>query len=110
MGFDMGAIQHNLFGWLGRRRDRLEYLLPNSALAPAGETIVDRLGGAVFLWAVDPAAAHFEHVHDPAQNPPIILTPRPRLNLGQMRFDLRPLLIVKPKQMRGHRLVPKSVD
>jgi hypothetical protein len=70
MGFDMGAIQHNLFGWLGRRRDRLEYLLPNSGLAPAGETIVDRLGGAVFLWAVDPAAPHFEHVHDPAQNPP----------------------------------------
>jgi hypothetical protein len=84
MGFDMGAIQHNLFGWLGRRRDRLEYLLPNSGLAPAGETIVDRLGGAVFLWAVDPAAPHFEHVHDPAQNP--------AKNLGFKLLSLSPSL------------------
>ena len=82
MGFDMGAIQRNLFGRLGGRCDRLEYLLPNSALAPARETIVDRLGGSVFPRAVDPAAADFEHVHDPAQNPPIILTPRARLDLG----------------------------
>jgi hypothetical protein len=27
-----------------------------------------------------------------------------------MRLDLRPLLIVEPKQMRVHRLAPESVD
>jgi hypothetical protein len=65
MGFDMAAIQRNLFWWLGRRRDCLEYLPPKSMLTPAGEAIADRLGGSVFFRAVDPATADFEHVHDP---------------------------------------------
>jgi len=56
-----------------------------------------RSGSSVFQI---PATADFEHVHDPAQNSPIILAPRPRLDIGQMRLDLRPLVIVKPKQMR----------
>jgi len=63
-----------------------------------------------FLRAIDPATADFEHVHDPAQNSPIILALRPRLDLGQMRLDLRPLVIVKPKQMRVHRLASESID
>jgi hypothetical protein len=43
----MAAIQRGLFRRLGRRRNRLEYLLPDAPLAPAGKAIVDRLVGTV---------------------------------------------------------------
>jgi hypothetical protein len=54
--------------------------------------------------------ARIQHMHNPAQNQPIVITARPRLVSRQMRCDLRPLLIVEPKQMRFHRLAPISVD
>jgi hypothetical protein len=41
----MAAIQRGLFRRLGRRRNHLEYLLPDASLAPAGKAIVDRLVG-----------------------------------------------------------------
>ena len=53
----MAAIQRGLFRRLGRRRNRREYLLPDSPLAPAGKAIVDGLARAVRLRAVPPAAA-----------------------------------------------------
>ena len=55
MNLDMAAIQRGLFRRLGRRRNRLEYLLPDAPLAPAGKAIVDRLVGTVPLRAVGPS-------------------------------------------------------
>ena len=75
----MTAIQGGLLRRLGRSSDGLEYLLPNASLAPAGETVIDRLVRAILFWAILPAAADLEHVHNAAQNPPIILTLRPGL-------------------------------
>jgi hypothetical protein len=128
----MAAIQRRLFRWFGRRCDGLEDLLPNAPLAPAGETIVDRLVRAIFPRAIHPTTAglarqlrflsslraetklevcaRLQHMHDPTQNQPIVIPARSRLVSRQMRRDLRPLLIVEPKQMRFHRLAPISVD
>lgn len=95
----MAAIQRGLFRRLARRRNRFEYLLPDAPLAPACKAIVDRLVRAIIPRAVDPAAADFQHVHDPAQNQPVVFAARPRLVCRQMRLYLRPLLIAEPKQM-----------
>src|SRR5579875_2243650 len=93
VSFDAACIQRDSFRRLGRRGNRLEYLLPDTPLAPAGKAIVDRLVGAIFLRAVDPAAAGFQH----------------RLVCRQPRFDLRPLFIAEPKHMCIHPLAPESV-
>ena len=69
----MAAIQRRLFRWFGRRCDGLEDLLPNAPLAPAGETIVDRLVRAIFPRAIHPTTADLQHMHDPTQNQPIVI-------------------------------------
>lgn len=98
----MSAVQRDLPGRFGRRGRRGENGLPNAALAPAREAIVDGLVGAIFQRAVFPAAAHLLHVHDPAQNPTIVMALGTRLVGRQMRLDLRPLLVVEPEQIRAH--------
>src|SRR5271163_1082738 len=104
----MGAVQgHRLWG-LGGRCGRLEYFLPDAAIAPPGEAVVDRFRGAVFAWAINPAAADLQNVHDPAENASIVVTSRSRLVRRQMRLDLRPPLVREPEQMRFHRLAPQS--
>ncbi len=79
MNFHMTTIQGGLLRWLRRRSDRLKYLLPDAALAPAGETVVDGLVRAIVFRTILPTAADLEHVHDAAQNAAIIFTLRPRL-------------------------------
>jgi hypothetical protein len=106
----MAAVQRDSPGRFGGRGDRSENGLPNAALAPACEAIVDGLVRTIFLRAVFPATAHLLHMHDSAQDTPIILSRRPRLVGRQMRLNLRPLLIAEPKQIRAHRLGSKSVD
>jgi len=101
---DMGTVQGDLARWLGGCCHRLEYLLPDAAIAPSGEAIVDGLRGAVFPWAIDPTAADLQDMHDPAQDAPVILALRPGLVRRQVRHDLRPLIVGEPKQMRIHRL------
>jgi Fibronectin type III-like domain len=106
----MAGVQRHLFRWVSRSGDTFENLLPNAPLAPSCEPVVDGLVRAVFLRAILPAAADFQNMHDPAQYASIILALGTRLVRRQMRNDLRPLLIVEPKQIRIHRLGPMSVD
>src|SRR5215831_16446715 len=108
--FDMRAIQCPLLGRLRGISCRLIYSLPNSSCAPSVESIVDRLVRAVFRWAVNPPTSALEHMHDPAQNAPIILALRAALIGWQMWLNLRPLLIIEPKQVRSHWLAPDSLD
>jgi hypothetical protein len=49
-------------------------------------------------------------MHDPAQNASIILALRAGLPGRQKRLNLRPLLVIEPKQVRPHELAPDSVD
>lgn len=60
--------------------------------------------GTYFLLFEKGAKRRSSALHDPAQNQPVVFAARPRLVCRQMRRDLRPLLIVEPKQMRFHRL------
>jgi len=73
MDFDMTAIERDLPRRVRRRRDSGEYALPNSSFTPTREAIVDRLVRAILARAILPAAAHLLHMHNAAQDAPIIL-------------------------------------
>src|ERR1700694_5495847 len=99
----MAAVQRHLSGRVSGCCDSGEYGLPNSPLAPAREAIVDRLVRPILKRAVLPTASHLLHMHDPTQNPSIIMALGTTLVGRQMRFHFRPLLIVEPKQISAHR-------
>jgi hypothetical protein len=45
--------------------------------------------------------ARLQHMHDLAQNQPMVFAFRPWLVYRQMRLDIRPLLVVEPKKCEG---------
>jgi hypothetical protein len=106
----MAAVQRDLAGSFRRRCDRGEDGLPHAPLAPAREAIVDRFVRPIFRRTILPAASDLLNVHDPAQNPPIIVTCGAALIGRQMRRDLRPLLVAEPKQIGVHGLASRAVD
>ena len=106
----MTAVERHLPGHLRVPSDRGENLLPLACLAPAREPVVNRLVRPVFAGAILPRTANTQHMHDAAQNPPVVFSIRTRLVGRQMGNDLRPLLVIEPKEVRAHRLVPESVD
>lgn len=110
MGFDMSAVQRDLLRRFWRFSHGFVYRLPNSPPAPAVEPVVDRLVRAVFRRTVHPPASGLQHMHDPAQDAPIIVARRSGLLGWQKRLNLRPLLIIEPEQVRTHELAPDSVD
>ena len=99
----MTAIERDLPRRVGRRRDSGEYVLPNPSLAPTREAIVDRLVRTVLARAIFPTASHLLHMHDAAQDAPVILAFGTGLIGWQMRHHFRPLLVVEPKQIGAHR-------
>jgi hypothetical protein len=49
VGFHMAGVQRRLFRRISRSGDAFENLLPNAALAPTGEPVIDGLVRTVFL-------------------------------------------------------------
>jgi hypothetical protein len=96
----MAAVNRDLMR-RRRRSDRhcLKYLLPDASLAPAGKAIVDRLVRTVISGTIPPSTPHLHHVHNPAQNAPIIVAFWTALICRQVRLDLRPLLVTEPEQL-----------
>ena len=105
----MTAVESDLLRCVTLAGDRRQEVLPDASLAPACETVVDRLVRPVLTRAVFPATTTALHMHYAAQNPPIIFSLGPRLVDWQMRLDPRPLLIIEPKQARVHWLVSESL-
>ena len=105
----MAAIERHLPRSIGMAGDRSKYHLPDATLAPASKAIVDCFVWTVFARTIFPAAANPLHVHDAAQYAPIILSFGARLVGWQMRLDLRPLLVAKPKQARIHGWPPNRL-
>src|SRR5271165_5642554 len=82
-------------------------LCPNSLRTPAVEAIVDRLGRPIFRRTIDPSTSALEHMHDPAQNAPIVLRLHATAIAWNKRLNPRPLPVAKPKQVRPHLLAPR---
>jgi hypothetical protein len=110
MRLDMRAVEGHPFRLLNRFGCRFEDALPNSLRTPAVEAIVDGLGWPIFRRTVDPSTSGLEHFHDAAQNAPIVLRLHATAIGGNKRFNLHPLRVAKPKQVRSHPLAPESVD
>ena len=102
----MRAVESHSFRRFSRFGRRLEDALPNSLRTPAVEAIVDRLGRPIFRRTIDPSTSALEHMHDPAQNAPIVLRLHATAIAWNKRLNPRPLPVAKPKQVRPHLLAP----
>jgi hypothetical protein len=107
MRFDMRAVEGHSFRPLSGFGCSLEDALPNSLRTPAVEAIVDGLGRPIFRRTIDPPTSGLEHLHDSAQNAPIVLRLHATAIAWDKRFNPRPLLVTKPKQVRPHPLAPR---
>ena len=65
------------------RSQGMEDGLPNPFGRPAHEAIVERLARAIDGRRIDPAAAGFEHMNNPANDAPIIDLGLPRVSVGR---------------------------
>lgn len=75
--------------------------LPHAALGPASEAIVERLLRAVdLLGTIAPTTAALQRMDNAGEHPPIIDPRHAARFLRQERFDPRPVLIRKPKEIR----------
>jgi hypothetical protein len=75
--------------------------LPNTALSPAPETVVECLLRAVdVLGTIAPTTAALQCVDNAGKHPPVIDPRHPTRILRQKRLNPRPLLIGKPEEIR----------
>src|SRR5690242_883846 len=79
-----------------------EQILPDPALCPAGEAIVDRGARAVLRRTILPPAAALEHMHDAADHATIVLALDAAYARRQVRLNPSPLLITQPKEVLAH--------
>src|ERR1700730_1297888 len=84
---------------------RLENLKPQPLPAPAIEAVVDRRVRAIGSRTIAPPRARAQHVHDPADNAPIINPMRTASTARQQRLDPSPLRIAQPRNPL-HRKLP----
>ena len=106
MGLDRGGVDrqgHTRFAAIGQG---FEDRLPAPALGPAIEPIVDCRVRPIFRRAITPARARLKHVHDAANNPPIVVAFRPSQVRRQMWRYLRPLRAIEPEQSLAHPTLP----
>jgi hypothetical protein len=94
-----GGVDHlNVVG--ARFRQGGEQPSPMPLDAPASETVVNRRWRAIDCRRVLPATTRFQHMEYAADDPTIILPPRPGLVFRQERINRRPLPVVQPKIAR----------
>lgn len=105
MRLDVGAVDRGTSGDHAGIHQRVEQVEPEATARPAVEPVVDRRGWPVIGWAVAPAAADLQHMHDPGDNPPVVYPSGTGLVLGQMRLDRRPRFIRQPEQRHASPLL-----
>ena len=83
-----------------------EQVLPDAALRPAHETVIDRRGRTILWRTITPAAAALENMNDPTDHTAVV-HPLLASNIRrQMRFNPSPILVAQPKQVLAHDLDP----
>ena len=79
-----------------------EQVLPDAALRPTHETVIDCCRRAILGRAITPAAAALEHMHDAADHAAIVRPLNTSYIRRQMGFDPLPLLIAQSEQVLAH--------
>ena len=98
----MSRIDHLCVGRSSASRKVAEQVLPDSALRPAREAIVNRGARTVLRWAILPAASALEDMYDAADHAAIVLALDAAHIRRQVRLDPNPLLITQPNQVLAH--------
>jgi hypothetical protein len=79
-----------------------EKVFPDAAPRPANKPVIDRRRRTIFGWTIAPAATAFQHMHNAADNAPIVHSLDTSHIRWQMGLDALPLLIAQPKQIPPH--------
>ena len=87
MSLHIGAVDRHRAPEMSGFGQGIEHLLPDLAIGPAVEAIVDRRPWAVFRRTVAPAAAGSQHMENAAQDTTVIDPPGARLILRQHGLD-----------------------
>ena len=108
MSFHVRGVDH-----LRIRRSSLagklsEQIFPNAAPCPANKSVIDRRRRAIFGRAIAPTATAFQHMHDAADDTPIIRSFDPSHIGRQTRLDPPPLLIAQPEKVPAHHPDPPN--
>jgi hypothetical protein len=72
MRFDVRGVDHLRIGGPPTPGQLAEQVLPQPAPRPAHEAVIDCRRRAILGWAIAPAAAALENMHDPADDPAIV--------------------------------------
>ncbi len=111
MSFHSGGVDQNLRRRAACHSERLEQIDPNALRSPAHIAIVKRLFRSIVGWRVDPAAARFQNMDDPADHPPVVnALLAPRIS-RKVRLDPRKLLLRQPELVLIHqRFLSEAVN
>jgi hypothetical protein len=102
VGFHVRGVDH-----LGLRGSPVsgkfpEQVFPDAAPRPASKPVIDRRRRTIFGWTIAPAATAFQHMHNAADDAPIVHSLDTSHIRWQMGLDALPLLIAQPKQVPPH--------
>ena len=104
MGFHVRGLDHLRVRGSSLSGKLSEQIFPDAAPCPANKSVIDRRRRAIFGWAIAPAAAAFQHMHDAADDAPIVRSFDPSHIRRQTRLDPPPLLMLNQK--RFLRIIP----
>jgi hypothetical protein len=108
MGFDVCGVDHLNLCRSATSGKLAEQQLPDAALRPPHEAVIDRLRRAIFGRAIAPTAAALNDEHDPANHAAVAHSFLTAHICRQKRFYPRPLFIVEPEKIRSHRFAPNQ--
>src|SRR6476660_2753690 len=96
VGFHVGGVDHLHVCGSSVPGELPEQIFPDAAPRPPNKAVVDRRRRTVFGRAIAPAAAASQHMHDSADDAPIVRSLHPSNIRRQMWCDPLPLLITLP--------------
>ena len=102
VGFHVGRVDHLHACGSSVPGEPPEQIFPDAAPRPPNKPIVDRRRRTVFGRAIAPAAAAFQHMHDAADDAPIVRSLHASNVRRQVWLDPFPLLVTQPKQVLAH--------
>jgi hypothetical protein len=88
--------------WISRSRQVPEKGFPRCRAAPSEQNCYDRRRRTIFGRTIAPAATAFQHMHNAADNAPIVHSLDTSRIRWQMGLDALPLLNAQPKQIPSH--------
>ena len=102
MRLQVGGVDHHRPGRRALGGQLLDEAVEHARLAPANETVVERLVGAVAGWCVAPHQARADDVDDAADDLAIVDPPHTAHLVGQKRLNTSELSVGKPEMVVGH--------